>query len=140
MDVRVGFRICSPHDATPGSGFVYVLRCPDTNDIRYVGSSTNVMTRYTTHLAGGGNHRSRGRGNAKDRWIAAILDAGKFPVLEVVSVLPVLELIDAERKLVRWCESRGCKLTNSVKPAKNTRYGSRSKFLSPVHQHGVAAQ
>jgi len=130
MDVSVGFRICGPSDATPKRGCIYVLRCPTTNSIRYVGSATNVMTRYTTHLAGGGYHMERGRGNAKDIWIAELLSVGKFPVLEVVSVMPVLELIDAERKLVLECKSLGHDLTNSTIPAKNTRYGSRSKFLA----------
>lgn len=122
-----GFRMCSPVDKSASIGFLYYLRCPDTDAVRYVGSTVNVASRYNGHIADANLQRERGHfGSAKERWITSLLEQGKYPVLEIVGVVPVEFLTQAERMLYESCKQFGYDLTNGTTPSNNVSYGKRT--------------
>ena len=68
-------------DHTASAYFVYGLRCPDTNQLRYVGKTCNPKARMSCLLAGA---------NAKleepvHQWIADLAQEGKSPRFEILS-------------------------------------------------------
>lgn len=118
-----GFRMCKPHDTGATIGFLYYLRCPDTDAVRYVGSTVNVELRYGNHISDAS--RLGKRGSKKEVWIASLLEQGKYPVLEIVGIVPVEFLAQAERMLYESCVEFGYDLTNGAKPSSNISYGKR---------------
>lgn len=102
----------SESNGTNGSGelhdlfrmFVYVLRCPKTKAIRYVGVTKNPKNRLEGHL------RERRRKNPKVRWVQKLLRAGLEPIMEIVE-----ETLTWEEAEIRWIanlRSGGCDLLN----------------------------
>ena len=62
--------------------YVYLLRCPETKQVRYVGKSTNPKARYKTHI-----EESKERQNtSKKKWIFDLLQRGTWPTLEINGV------------------------------------------------------
>jgi hypothetical protein len=130
--MAVGMRISHPEQMKPVTGFVYYLRCPDSDAIRYVGASVSVVARYGSHLGDGEAclRRSDGIGSRKECWIASLLKVGKFPVLHVVAEEPIEFLRASERSHYDACLKSGCKLTNSTPPADNVKYGQQKRLES----------
>lgn len=59
--------------------YIYILKCPITNDIRYVGQSVNPKVRYRRHIS-----ESKRRNDHKCNWVKSLLDKNKKPILEIV--------------------------------------------------------
>lgn len=57
--------------------FIYALRCPVTNEVRYIGASTNPVRRYYSHLSDGVNARKRA-------WLRALKTMGRRPELIIL--------------------------------------------------------
>ncbi|WP_395762368.1 GIY-YIG nuclease family protein [Elizabethkingia anophelis] len=57
--------------------YVYLLKCPLTNVVKYVGVSMNPKVRYRAHLNGFDN-------KAKCEWIQSLKSEGLLPVMEIV--------------------------------------------------------
>jgi hypothetical protein len=86
--------------------YLYVLRDPRTDAIRYVGITNSPIARYLRHL--GARDRTR-----KDRWIKRLKRAGLIPKMEIVDVVEDrgrAELIEA--KLIVAMLGQGYRLTN----------------------------
>jgi predicted GIY-YIG superfamily endonuclease len=49
--------------------YIYTLSCPLTNDIRYIGQSTNPKVRYRRHISD-----SKKRKDHKSNWIRSLLN------------------------------------------------------------------
>lgn len=60
--------------------FIYVLRCPETNRVRYVGKSNNPKQRYNAHLKAS----KEGRKYRVCRWIFKLLNDNTKPILEII--------------------------------------------------------
>lgn len=122
-----GFRIERPFSGGATVGFLYYLRCPISNDVRYVGSTIDINQRYNAHVTEGISAAACGYGSRKEKWIASLLAADKYPVLEVVSIVPIEFLPQAERMLYESCKQFGYDLCNATTPSNNIKYGSRKR-------------
>jgi len=94
------------------SAVIYVLRCPRTRAIRYVGKCVDVKSRLRQHISESkiGDVRSH-----KCAWIGSLLRDGLRPVLEVDYVVPADECWkEAERRRVAFHRANGCDLTNGT--------------------------
>ena len=58
---------------------LYLLRDPDTNQVRYVGCCERPRARYAMHL-----HGNKSRGKWIGRWVDSLTAVGKKPVMELV--------------------------------------------------------
>ena len=57
---------------------IYVLKCPLSNKIRYVGKSNNYKTRYKQHC------KDFGTETYKKLWIKKLKNKGFVPILEIL--------------------------------------------------------
>lgn len=61
--------------------FIYILKCPTSNDIRYVGQSIDPNVRYRRHICE--SKRNKNKGHKYD-WINSLLNNNLKPVLEII--------------------------------------------------------
>ena len=91
---------------------IYSLRCPVTNEIRYIGKTTNVKSRLRQH-----NHEARvGVSlNHKCAWIRSLHKNGLSPKIEVELELPdQSDWKKAEVELIASLRAAGVRLTNTT--------------------------
>jgi hypothetical protein len=93
-----------PFDAVT---FVYVLRDPETLEVRYVGVTDNPKSRLEVHVA-----KVMPHGSPKDRWILSLLERKLYPELCLVEAVPYEEREAAEARWILFFESQGASLTN----------------------------
>jgi predicted GIY-YIG superfamily endonuclease len=93
--------------------YIYVLRDPRYNAVRYIGRTKNLKGRFQQHLY---NKSDGSFIHARREWIQEVRSAGLRPVMEVVETLraPVDEALISERER-RWIfhfYQQGAALTN----------------------------
>ena len=112
--------------------FIYVLKCPDSGAVRYVGKTNNIKKRMSSHLS----TRSRLRSS---RWIQKLIASGKKPVIDVIE--ETFDWENRERYWIAFYRSSGCDLLNiddggvvaTYKHSKNMRkFGFSRKFSRVV--------
>lgn len=75
---------------------IYLLRCPLTKDVKYVGMTTNVKRRYYKHCA-----PSNKDNYAKHQWLIELKKNKTLPLLEILhSNIEVKEAIELEKKYI----------------------------------------
>ena len=130
MVLPSGFRLESPPDYKSPVAFLYFLRCPDSDDVKYIGSAGNPIERYRSHISDGKKNLSKTNttsgffagydvftlGSERDKWICRLLDESKLPVLEVVACVPSQFVVVAESQLYDSCVKYGYQLVNGVRP------------------------
>jgi len=87
---------------------IYVLRDPETREIRYVGKTVGSLEkRLSEHLKyNGADHRSF--------WIQSLLKQGLEPLIEQVDVCYDCEWQEKEAMWIRQCKAYGYDLTNGT--------------------------
>lgn len=94
------------------SGVVYALCEPETMEIRYVGQTSIALgDRLRAHLFQATHDEMRT--NYNYRWIRKVLARGLEPVLQVLEIVPVVELDRAEIGWITTLRELGCRLTNT---------------------------
>lgn len=88
---------------------IYVLIDPRSNEVRYVGWSSDVRARFGAHLREAKRARTH-----KERWIAGLLAAGLRPICEVVETGLGEGWADAERRQIADYRAAGARLTNAT--------------------------
>jgi y4mF family transcriptional regulator len=95
-----------------GKKVIYVLKCPFTKEVHYVGKSKNGMTRPISHL-------KKSHSIKIQEWVNELSVLGYKPEIEIVLYLSEIEDLDsAERMIIQRYLAKGCILLNSslVKP------------------------
>lgn len=87
------------------TSFVYGLCEPETKDIRYVGVSTHLKSRYLEHL------KDR-LDSHKSRWIRTLVSKGLKPRLIILQCVLNENRDLAERNWIKLLRESGAKLTN----------------------------
>jgi hypothetical protein len=73
---------------------IYGLYCPDTDELRYVGKANNASKRFKTHL------QERVLSRPVNKWVNALLESGKSPVMRVLETVAADQWEEAERRLI----------------------------------------
>jgi group I intron endonuclease len=85
--------------------YIYVLICPKTGEVRYVGKTVNPKSRYAGHLSWKGHtHVSR--------WIHSLINDGLKPILDIVDLCTKENWIERERYWIAYYRELGRDLTN----------------------------
>lgn len=86
---------------------VYVLKDPTTNEIRYVGvTSQSLNQRLSQHINAAKNHQRH-----VCNWIKSLLDQGLRPIIEQIDDVEDWE--EKERYYIKYYRDQGCNLTNT---------------------------
>jgi hypothetical protein len=101
---------------------IYALVCPRTEQIKYIGKTSDLGSRLSGHIS----EAIRSRKSHKQRWISKLLGDGLKP--RIVSLEEVPEGVrwqDRERWWIAWAVALGLPLTNQ------TAGGEGLDFLDP---------
>jgi group I intron endonuclease len=69
--------------------FIYALKCPDTNNVMYVGQTTDVKKRKNQHCSAGDKSN-------KGLWVKSLLTQGKKPIFEIIEECDISEVNERE--------------------------------------------
>lgn len=95
------------------SAFIYVLKCPLSGAVRYVGYTHDLKARLRQHLS---EARRAQYSNHKINWIRSLLAQGLSPSMEVDSIVANgVTPKSAEVERVAFWKAQGCDLTNGTR-------------------------
>lgn len=86
--------------------FIYVLRCPSTFCIRYVGKTKHPVERLRQHAY-------PKRQSHRECWIRSLLRGGLYPILEILDEVPEVEWPMWEVAYIEFFREQGCPLVNA---------------------------
>jgi group I intron endonuclease len=90
--------------------YIYALLCPKCNCPRYVGMTSDIKKRYSTHLMGNAKNDCSIH---KKKWVQKLLDQGLKPDIVVLLKTNTINGLDeAEKYWIKEMKRRGCPLTN----------------------------
>jgi len=102
---------------------IYVLKCPITGSVRYVGKANDVKKRYKDHLNPG-----RDKDTHKRNWIARLRKKGLKPSIEVIRKVPINEWKKWERYFIEYYKDKGCDLVNYIDGGNGLSFGNQTSF------------
>lgn len=94
--------------------YIYSLKNPENNEIKYIGQTDNIRRRFNDHLRKSLNPNDSEYETYKSRWIRKLLNEGVNPVLDIIEECDTIEISNNREKF--WIEKMtemGVKLTNS---------------------------
>jgi|SRR5271166_545300 len=87
--------------------YVYGLFHPDTAELRYIGKTNNLKTRYRDHI------NKMGETNRKRNWIKSLINDEKKPIMMVIEELDSdIDCLEAETYYIRYFRYLGVDLIN----------------------------
>ena len=86
---------------------IYGLRCPKTDDYKYIGKSSSGMQRAQAHLTYSHNE-------SVNHWVAELREQGFCPLIDVIEKCSEEDLQIKEQFWIQYFTDRGCKLMNSI--------------------------
>ncbi len=129
------------HQDKPLTTFIYGLKCPVAECIRYVGKSNNPQRRFRDHL------RDK-QDTHKSRWIHGLQAQGMIPALIILEEVPYEQWEHYECLWIQVFHDQGCLLTNSDEggkggnptPAVRAKISkaNKGKQRAPEHKAAVA--
>lgn len=103
--------------------YIYTLKCPKTNEVRYVGKSNDPKRRYYGHM-----RIDKTACSYKKNWVQSLLKQGLKPVLEIIKEVPVDEWKDWEKHYIKYYKDKGCNLTNLGQGGEGLHFGNQTSF------------
>lgn len=96
---------------------IYVLKDPDSLDIRYVGKTVNsLISRLGQHIA----DTKRNKNNHRVNWIRKVISGGKIPIIEEIDHCPWNESQGMETYYITYYRNKGCNLINETDGGEGT--------------------
>ena len=86
---------------------IYGLRCPKTDDYKYIGKSSSGLERAKAHLTYSHNE-------SVNHWVAELREQGFCPLIDVLEECTEEDLQVKEQFWIQYYTARGCKLMNSI--------------------------
>jgi predicted GIY-YIG superfamily endonuclease len=103
---------------------IYVLKCPNTNEIKYVGKTNNPEQRLKAH-----NNKTRDLGTHKRNWINKLREEKKKPIFEIIEEVPIELWQEKEKYWIEYYINIGCKLVNNINSiGKGLTFGNKTSF------------
>lgn len=96
--------------------FIYALRDPRDNEIRYIGITNNLKRRLGWHM-----RKSKELHRYSSRWIKGLIDAGHAPLIETLEIVDSQsEAYAAEKRWIQHGIEQGWRLTNHTEGGEGT--------------------
>jgi len=87
---------------------VYGLRCPKTDDYRYIGKSSSGYERAKAHLTFSHN-------DSVNHWVKELREDGLSPQIDILEECSEDTLIIKEQFWIQFYQDKGCKLMNHIR-------------------------
>lgn len=91
--------------------FIYILKDPLTNEVRYVGKTNNPENRLKRHMS---NYQLVESWTSKNKWLIYLKKQNLVPIMEVIDTGTKENINLLEIKWIAHYTSIGCKLTNGT--------------------------
>lgn len=121
----------------PKTAFIYLLKCPTTGAVRYVGKATNPKRRFEFHCAQTQKFKSH-----LGYWVRSVLHQNRRPVLEVIDEVPETEWPAWEVAYIDFFREQGFDLvngTNGGEGAAGTTHSEETRAKLRVFHTGLKA-
>ena len=86
---------------------IYGLRCPKTDNYRYIGKSTSGLHRAKAHLTYSHNQ-------SVNYWVNDLREEGLCPLVDVIEICTEEDLQIKEKFWIQFYNQKGCNLLNSI--------------------------
>lgn len=103
--------------------YIYVLKCPTTKEVRYVGKANDPKLRYGNHI-----NKSRDKNTHKRNWINKLREAGLKPILEIIATVSIDEWKYWEKFYIEKYIKNGCDLVNCTDGGDGLTFGNKTSF------------
>lgn len=107
--------------------FIYVLKCPLSGEVRYVGKTNNPTRRYYGHL-----NNSRDKNTYKRNWINSLKRSCLKPIFEIVDEVDVKEWKMKEKCYIKYYRNKGCRLVNYTDGGDGLGFGNQTSFKKGI--------
>ena len=114
--------------------FIYTLKDPLTEEIRYIGKTNNLKTRLSNHISRAIKNNSNSH---KNNWIRKLLNNGNKPTIEILDEVPANNWEEYEIYWIEQFKNWGFKLLNTCTGGEGARTGPR-KPLSDEHKKQIS--
>ncbi len=105
------------------STYIYVLKCPTTSEVRYVGKANNPKERYHHHLS-----VANDKGTHKRNWINSLRQKSLKPVFKIIKEVQIDEWKYWEKYFIKYYRDKGCKLVNMMGGGEGLSFGIQTSF------------
>lgn len=89
--------------------YIYTLKDPETNQIKYVGKTNNLSKRFNRHIS---EYNLINENTLKSKWISALKTKGLLPIIEILDECNDDIVDDIEIYWISQMKSWGFRLTN----------------------------
>ena len=90
-----------------GFGYIYILKDPNTDEIRYVGKTNNIKARLKDHI-----RKSKLSKTHKNNWIQSLLVKNQVPIIEIIEEITDNNWGIREQYWIDFYKRNGIRLTN----------------------------
>lgn len=103
--------------------FIYALKDPRSDKIRYIGKANNPEERYHNHI-----NKCRDKNTHKRNWINNLRQEKLKPILEVLEEVPIDQWKDYEKMYIRKYLNEGCDLMNYTEGGDGCTFGNQTSY------------
>lgn len=86
---------------------IYGLRCPKTDEYRYIGKSSSGLIRAKSHLTFSHNA-------SVNYWVAELREFGLCPLVDILEECSEDDLLTKEKFWIKFYQDAGCRLMNEI--------------------------
>jgi len=103
--------------------FIYALKDPTTNEIRYIGKANDPHVRYKNHI-----NKCRDKNTHKRNWINKLREEKLKPILEILEEVPISRWIEFEKIYIKKYLNDGCDLLNYTDGGDGATFANSGSF------------
>ena len=103
--------------------YIYILKCPLTQEVRYVGKTNNPKERYYNHL-----NKAKDINTHKRNWINKLRESNLKPVFEIIDTVSRDDWHYWEKFYIAKYIRDSCNLTNCTNGGDGLTFGNQTSF------------
>lgn len=103
--------------------FIYALKDPNTNNVRYIGKANDPYVRFRHHLI-----KCRDKNTHKRNWINKLKDDNLKPILEILDEVPIDNWQKYEKMYIKKYLNDGCDLMNYTDGGDGATFANKTSY------------
>jgi predicted GIY-YIG superfamily endonuclease len=103
--------------------FIYALKDPTNNEVRYIGKSNDPKERYSSHI-----NKHKDTNIHKVNWINKLKEKNLKPILEIIEEVSIEKWKDYEKMYIKKYIDEGCRLLNYTEGGDGCTFANKTSF------------